>query len=259
MYRGVLTGLNEAFVIDQGKRDELITADPKSAELIKPWLRGQDIKRWKADWAGLYVIFTRRGIDIESYPAIKAHLEQWKVHLTPKLKSNKNGPGRKPGSYKWYEIQDNIAYYQEFDQPKVIWPDIAPSPRMAWDETGAFVGNTAYILPGHAWLVAVLNSRILQACLGLITTRIRGGYYRFIDSNVSPLPIILPSTEIKLRLEELSYIARNTNNSIQSVEEEINELVEQICSVSNTEKGILNEWFEKQQVIANEMDEHGQK
>ncbi|MBK5226315.1 MAG: Eco57I restriction-modification methylase domain-containing protein, partial [Thermoleophilia bacterium] len=76
-YRGVLTGLNKAFIIDQQKRDQLIAEDPKSAEIIKPYLRGRDVKRWHAEWVGYYLIFTRRGIDIESYPAVMKHLNRW--------------------------------------------------------------------------------------------------------------------------------------------------------------------------------------
>ncbi|MEW5949544.1 MAG: Eco57I restriction-modification methylase domain-containing protein, partial [Thermodesulfobacteriota bacterium] len=119
-YRGVLTGLNEAFVIDEATRNRLIAEDPKSADLIKHWLRGRDVRKWKAEWAGLYVIFTRRGTDIEQYPAIKRHLEQFRKDLEPK-KSDKAKHGRKPGTYKWFEIQDNIAYYKEFEKPKIIW------------------------------------------------------------------------------------------------------------------------------------------
>ena len=69
IYMGVKTGLNSAFVIDQAKRDQLVEDDPRSAELIKPWLRGRDIKRWKADPPGLYIIFANRGVDIDRYPA----------------------------------------------------------------------------------------------------------------------------------------------------------------------------------------------
>ncbi|XWK89584.1 MAG: Eco57I restriction-modification methylase domain-containing protein [Phormidium sp.] len=75
---GVLTGLNEVFLIDEEKRQELIKADPKSAEIIKPCLRGQDVKRWNPTWNNLWLVFTRRGIDIDSYPAIKAYLEQYR-------------------------------------------------------------------------------------------------------------------------------------------------------------------------------------
>ena len=81
IYMGVKTGLNGAFVIDQTKRDELIEADSRSVELIKSWLRGKDIDRWRANWAGLYIIFTSRGVDIDQYPAIKEHLEWFRDGL----------------------------------------------------------------------------------------------------------------------------------------------------------------------------------
>ncbi|MGI8735542.1 MAG: Eco57I restriction-modification methylase domain-containing protein [Pyrinomonadaceae bacterium] len=104
-YRGVLTGLNEAFVVDRATRDALIKEHPPSKEILKPFLRGRDVKRWRVQPQDLWLIFTRRGIDIKKYPAIKKHLEQFKEQLMPGVPG-----GRKAGSYEWFEIQDNIAY-----------------------------------------------------------------------------------------------------------------------------------------------------
>src|SRR5207247_1928523 len=81
LYRGVLTGFNEAFVIDGAKRKELIKRDPKSKGIIKPLAVGKDIRKWCIDYEDKWLIFTRRGIDIDDYPAIKAHLSQWKAEL----------------------------------------------------------------------------------------------------------------------------------------------------------------------------------
>jgi adenine-specific DNA-methyltransferase len=127
IYRGVLTGLNEAFVIDEETRARLIREDPKSAELIKPFLAGRDIKRYEPPETDNYLIFTRRGAKIEDYPAIERHLEQFKDRLMPKPKDWIGGEwkGRKPGSYEWFEIQDSIDYYQEFEKPKILFPDIS--------------------------------------------------------------------------------------------------------------------------------------
>ena len=170
IYVGVKTGLNKAFVIDQDKRDELIEEDPRSVEIIKPWLRGQDIKRWKADWSGLYVIFTRRGVDIEEYPAIKEHLSWWRNDLEPKAISGQLGLGRKPGDYQWYEIQDSVAYYQEFARPKIIWPDIAREVRFAYDNTGSFLDMTCFMLSTKSqWLLPLLNSDLHEFLLCEIT------------------------------------------------------------------------------------------
>ena len=102
-YRGVLTGFNEAFLIDTPTKERLIRDDYRSAEIIKPFLRGQDMKRWIPAWDSLWLIFSRRGIDIDSYPAIKAHLMPFRDRLEPRPKDWANGtwPGRKPGTYQW--------------------------------------------------------------------------------------------------------------------------------------------------------------
>jgi hypothetical protein len=80
-YRGIVTGLNEAFVIDQATRDRLVARDPRSAEIIKPWLRGRDVKRWRVEWAGLHVIFAHHGVNIDRYPAVRTHLKAFREQL----------------------------------------------------------------------------------------------------------------------------------------------------------------------------------
>jgi hypothetical protein len=124
IYVGIKTGLNKAFWIDDAKRAELIAKDPKSAEIIKPLAVGADVRKWRINYKDKWLIFTRRGVNINDYPAIKKYLEQWKLDLMPKS-SSRESRGRKPGSYQWYEIQDNVAYYAEFEKPKIVFPDIA--------------------------------------------------------------------------------------------------------------------------------------
>ncbi len=121
---GIKTGLNEAFIIDRATRNRLIKADPKSAEVLKPFLKGENVKRWRVEPQDLWLIFTRQGIDIEQYPAIKQHLWQFKDQLEPKPKDwpiNQTWQGRKAGSYKWYEIQDTVAYWEKFLEPKIVY------------------------------------------------------------------------------------------------------------------------------------------
>ena len=79
----------------------------KNANIIKPMLRGRDLKKYYYEFADQWIIFTRKGININEYPDIKDYLLQYKKELTP-------GVGRKPGSYEWYEIQDNVAYFEDF-------------------------------------------------------------------------------------------------------------------------------------------------
>jgi hypothetical protein len=119
-YYGIKTGLNKAFLIDDETRNRLVKADLKCAEIIKPYLRGRDIDRWDIDKQGEWIIFARRGIDIDAYPIIKSHLAQYKTHLEPRpqdwdIKKSGQWPGRKVGPYKWYEIQDSVDYYWMFE------------------------------------------------------------------------------------------------------------------------------------------------
>jgi hypothetical protein len=157
-YYGIKTGLNEAFVVDRATRDRLIAEHKSSAELLKPFLRGRDVKRWRIEPQDLWLIFTRRGINIKKYPAIYEHLLPFKKRLMPGTPG-----GRKPGSYEWYEIQDNIAYWQEFEQPKVLYPDIYEHQSFTWDERGFLAANTCYFIPTREkWMTALLNSQTVE-------------------------------------------------------------------------------------------------
>ncbi|HRH38901.1 MAG TPA: N-6 DNA methylase, partial [Flavobacteriales bacterium] len=137
IYRGVLTGFNEAFVIDDATRLELIKKDKRSNDLIKPFLAGRDIKRYEPPVSKKYLIFTRRGIEIDRYPAIRDHLAQFKKQLMPKPKGHTGAwSGRKGGAYKWYEIQDTVDYFAELDKPKIMFPDIAERMQAVHDTKG---------------------------------------------------------------------------------------------------------------------------
>jgi hypothetical protein len=138
--RGVTTGCNDAFLIDTETRNRLIQRDASSSKIIFPYLRGQDVTRWSPEWAGLWMIFTRRGIDINAFPAVEEHLMQFRAQLEPKPKEwhGMIWPGRKPGQYRWFEIQDSTDYWKEFTAPKIIYPEITWRPEWAFDAQGMF-------------------------------------------------------------------------------------------------------------------------
>ena len=152
IYRGVLTGYNEAFIISTEKRNEILsnclTADERSRteELIRPILRGRDIKRYGYDWAGLWLINTHNGIKgvkerihIEDYPAIKVHLDQY----WPKI-SKRADKGDTP-----YNLR-NCAYMDDFAQPKIMYSEIVRSPQFYLDKCGHFFPEaTTFILTGE--------------------------------------------------------------------------------------------------------------
>ena len=192
IYRGVLTGLNDAFVIDAKTRDMLIAEDPKSEELIKPFLIGRDIKRYRRPHSERYLIFTRRGISIDQYPAIKKYLSQYKERLTPRPANWKGDkwPGRKPGSYQWYEIQDAIDYYNEFAKPKIIVPAIVKDASYILDNDKFYSNDkTSIIRTDDLYLLGLLNSRALDFVLHSIASTKQGGYFEYKPMYIQLLPI----------------------------------------------------------------------
>ena len=105
-YRGIVTGCNSVFEISENDHHTIINDDPKSEEVIRPWLRGRNVRRWTVKWDEKYLIFTRRGIRIREYPAIEEYLTRYREALEPRPADipAQGWKGRKPGNYKWYEV-----------------------------------------------------------------------------------------------------------------------------------------------------------
>lgn len=242
-YYGIKTGLNKAFVIDEKTRDRLVAEDPRSEELIKPWLRGKDIKRWKAHWAGLYVIFTRRGVDIDKYPAIKKYLEQFRKELTPKHKGvPRSMPGRKPGPYKWYEVQDNIAYYKEFEQPKIIWGNLATTPQFTMDYSKAYISAPANIIPGgDLYLLGLLNSNICKWVISLHAAVRSGGFLEFKPMYVEQIPVPIVKDTQKSPIISLVKKILDAPDSpeVPQLERQIDALVYELYGLTEEEIAIV--------------------
>lgn len=160
--RGVTTGFNDAFLVNEFTKNRLVADCPKAQHIIHPWVRGADIKRYIVEDSEEFLIFTRRGINIADYPAIEDHLSGWKENLQPKSSSKDKGPGRKPGSYKWFEIQDNTAYYQDFERPKILVPSILYYCEFAYVLEIAYPSNKVNIIPSNNLaLLAILNSSVM--------------------------------------------------------------------------------------------------
>ena len=156
--RGVLTGFNKAFIIDNDTKEALIAEDPRSADIIKPILRGRDIKRYRAEWAGLWLIDTHNGygnvpaVDISEYPAIKNHLDAF----YPQLKKRQD-KGRTP-----YHLR-NCAYHKAFNKEKLIWMDMSNVGRFAYSEAEMYCNDKGFIMTGESlkYLCAILNSKLI--------------------------------------------------------------------------------------------------
>lgn len=207
-YRGVLTGFNEAFLIDEATRLNLIRDDPGCAGIIKPYLRGQDIGRWVPDWQGLWMIFARRGIDIDAYPSVKAHLERFRSQLEPKPEgwskaTQGEWPGRKPGKYAWYEIQDSIEYWEKFEGPKIVYQEIQFHPQYALSEGPLYGNNKVFLLPGaDLYLLACLNSPLLWWFNWRNLPHMKDEALNPAGFLMETLPIAEPAADLRREVEE---------------------------------------------------------
>lgn len=206
--RGITTGLNEAFVIDGKTRERLISEDASSSDIIKPFLRGNDVKRWKVRPEDLWLIFTRRPFPISQYPAIKKYLSTFKSQLMPKPESwddRRDGKweGRKAGGYEWFEIQDNIAYWQEFEQPKIVSTKVSIEPTFSLDNRAHYLGNTAYFIPAgedRLYLLALLNSSISAYYARGRFVGKQNGYYEVQPEALEAFPIPSATSQQKTAL-----------------------------------------------------------
>ncbi len=164
IYRGITTGLNDAFIIDNQTKEALIAEDPKSAEVIKPVLRGRDIQRYQALWRQLWLIatFPALTLNIDDYPAVKRHLLSFgKQRLEQSGKRLPNGArSRKKTTNAWFEMQDTCAYHEQFSSQKLFWADMATKGRFAFSDQEVYCNNKGYIITGEPlkYLCAVLNS-----------------------------------------------------------------------------------------------------
>jgi adenine-specific DNA-methyltransferase len=195
-YRGILTGLNDAFVVDRATRDRLIAEHPSSAEVLKPFLRGKDVKRWSANFAEQYLIKIESSSNKEhpwtglpdgeaekvfaqTYPAIYEFFQSLRNRLIAR--------GDK-GKYFW-ELRA-CKYWPEFEQPKIIYPDIYEHQSFTIDANGLYSANTCYFIPlKEIWLCGLLNSQIVEWLYSKLSNKVRGGYLRAFTDYIEQIPI----------------------------------------------------------------------
>ncbi len=200
IFRGVTTGYNPAFIINVEKRNELIQEDKTNKAIIKPLLQGRNIRKWVYNKTSDYLIFTRKGIDIKEFPSIKKYLSKYKKQLEP-------GVGRKPGNYNWYEIQDNTAYYPEFEKEKIIWGLTSDKWTFAYDNENNYLPSNGYILSSHKipikYLLCLMNSRLMEFYFGYIGILTAGGAFTLKQETVSEFPIKISDETIQVLFSTL--------------------------------------------------------
>ena len=181
---GINTAPTEAFIVDKATRDKLIAANPSSADILKPFLHGQDLRRWHVDNPQQWLIFTHRSIAINDYPAILKHLEKYQETLS-----------KRKGKQKWYELPVSLGDTERFAQPKLVCPDTYNHQTFAVDTAGYYYGKTTYLIPTEeTWLCGLLNSRTVEWFYSQVSNqltidplRARSGYIQQI-----PIPHITP-------------------------------------------------------------------
>lgn len=247
-FRGITTGFNDAFVITTKQKDALIAEDPKSAEVIKPFLRGRDVKRYEIVNPGLWLIFARRGIDIEQYPAIKRHLEQFREGLEPKPHGwVGEWAGRKTGTYKWFELQDAVDYYAEFEKEKIILGRFMNEASFAFDKQGYFHNDALYMISeATEYVVAVLNSSVSWWFLRQICTDLQNGYLQAYRENLFQIPIPAANAKQKAFVErwvEKVLAAKAAGEPTRQLEAGINILVYKLYALTYEEVLVIEPDF----------------
>jgi hypothetical protein len=197
MYRGILTGLNDSFVIDRVTKINLIKEDPRSAEIIKPFLAGKDVKRYMPLNHDVYLILFPKGFTNikgnnpknpwkwlgENYSAVAKHLKPFQ----------ERGCNRTDKGDYWWELRA-CEYYNQFESSKIVWPETSSLNNFTWDETKLYLNKTSFFIPtSDKVLLGILNSKVSLFILDKICGKVRGGYLMLSKQYVEKLPILYPT------------------------------------------------------------------
>ena len=245
IYRGILTGCNEAFIINKQKRDELIKKDKTSAEIIRPILRGRDIKRYGYDFADQYIIatFPSKKYDIDKYPAIRDYL----LDIGKKKLEQSGKPGaRKKTKHKWFETQDPINYWDDFSKQKITWGNLNLSASYSLVPANMFINApSTMIVPGDKFLLGVLNSKLADYYIRNLGVTRNGGYFEYKPMFIEQMPVPPPTHIIKKNIEQLvSEIIRLKNNQkdFSRVDFMLNNSINKLYQLSEVEIEFMNSY-----------------
>ena len=248
IYRGVLTGYNDAFIISTEKRDEILASckceeeRKKTAELIRPILRGRDIKRYGYEWADLWIINTHNGIkgklpriDVNEYPTIKAHLDQYWDKIEKRADQ-----GDTP-----YNLR-NCAYMEDFNKPKIVWGEISDRSKFAYESIGTFVPEaTTFLMAGKhlPYLLCILNSPMSEWFFSKVGTTTGVGTVRWKKFTIQELiiPIVSPVDEQFFEEQVQNYIDHSIDT--QSFTSSVNKRIYSIVGLSDEEISFAENYY----------------
>ena len=252
---GIKTGYNDAFIINTEKRDEILSncqsedERTRTAELIRPILRGRDIKRYGYNWTGLYLIatFPSRHYDIEKYPAVKNYLlgfgierleQTGKSHIVngEKIKA------RKKTNNKWFETQDSISYWEDFSKPKILWKRVGSILRFCYNDNEALgLDSTCFAIGNNIEFVCcVLNTPMGHY---LLKDAPKTGTGDLLISVQAVEPLKMPSVSHELNKEFKRLLEIMSTNSSNDIENEISQKIFNLYGLSCEEQRYIDENF----------------
>ena len=229
--RGILTGFNEAFIINTEIKNQLIADDPKSAEIIRPVLRGRDIKKYSVTFQDLWLIVTHNGnkkegikpVDVSEYPAIKKHLDQYYEKL-----SKRADKGDTP-----YNLR-NCVYMDDFSKQKIVWGNLCLESQFAMASDDYFINAPSPMLvPGDYYLLAIMNSIVADWYIRQLGVTRNGGYFEYKPMFVEQLPI--PQIDESLKDIYRSKAMEAEQNNTPEILDEINSMVFKLYNLSDEE------------------------
>ncbi|ELW5167244.1 class I SAM-dependent DNA methyltransferase [Campylobacter coli] len=258
IYRGILTGYNEAFIITTEKRNEILAnckdeaEKERTAKLIRKMLRGRDIKRYSYEWAGLWVINTHNGyknqngekvevINIEYYPSLKKHFDEFYPQL-----EKRTDKGLTP-----YNLR-NCAYLDEFEKEKIVWNPVSGEYLFSYIKEHIFFNNSLFMMTldvfSLKYILAFMNSNCYKWLITLKTNLIQTGSYAYgAKDKIERLPIPkinsknekLANELINLVDEILKAKEQDKNVNTQELENKINSLVYKLYNLTEEEIKII--------------------
>jgi len=264
IFRGLLTGLNEAFVIDEATKNNLIAVDPKSAEVIKPFLSGREIKRYQNPKVENHLIFIPKGFTIKrnlspddpnyiseamprygnmdvndawswfsnNYPAISNYLLPFKEKAEDRTDQ---------GDF-WWELRA-CDYYVEFEKQKIVWPETSLENQFTFINSSIYLNKTTFFIPSNdVTILGLLNSKLVKFYLNSIVSKMRGGYFSLSKAYVetTPIPLTLKTSDIGIIVEQI--FAQNKSNplvEISNFEKQIDQLVYKLYELTEDEIKII--------------------
>ena len=237
--RGVASGLNAAFIIDTPTKQRLCAQDPRSNELLKPYVEGKDLQRWRPTSRGLWLIYIPKNrVVIDDYPAIRDWLMPFREQLE-----------KRATKQEWFELQQaQEAFVPFFDAPKILSTKISARPTFSFDESGVTLSNTAYMIaanPQSEHLVALLNSKLGHFVFKSIFVEKSGGFFEIQPGGLAKFPIADASSEEKTALGNLAKAARDAAEERLKLQIALTRRIPDLCPPEREPKLTtrLQEWW----------------